>query len=40
MFQYRITKYDPAFRIDGKYTKDEWTSIHDIGKIYNGCIFT
>lgn len=40
LFQYRITKYDPAFRIDGKYTKDEWTSIHDIGKIYNGCIFT
>ncbi len=37
MINYRITKYNPKFRLDdGSYTKDEWTSIHDIGKAFNG----
>lgn len=40
MFQCRITKYNPAFRVDGKYTKEEWTSMGDIGKVYDGKVFT
>ncbi|MDX8362433.1 hypothetical protein [Cytobacillus sp. IB215316] len=33
-YQFRITKYNPAFRnCEGHYTKtDEWTSAYDIGK--------
>ena len=32
-----ITKYDPLYRDDlGHYTKDEWTSISDIGKTLEG----
>lgn len=32
----RITKYNPKFRDkDGKYTKDEWTSISDIGTYFD-----
>lgn len=34
MFEYRITKYDPANRIDGQYTVDDWTSFGDIGKCF------
>lgn len=38
--EYRITKYDPAKRIDGVYTADEWTSISDIGKTFaSGTLF-
>ena len=37
---YRITKYDPAFRDNGIYTRDEWTSISDVGKTYNGGPFS
>lgn len=37
---YRITKYDPAFRDNGIYTRDEWTSISDVGKTYNGVPFS
>ncbi len=36
-----VTKYDPAFRDEnGYYTKDDWTSRSDIGKIYDGRSFT
>ena len=38
--QYRVTKYDPKNRVSGIYTKDEWTSIYDVGKAYNGELFT
>lgn len=35
--QYRITKYNPAFRDeDGAYRRDEWTSRSDIGRSFNG----
>ena len=37
---FRITKYDPQFRVNGFYTKDEWTSIGDIGQSFNGHIVT
>lgn len=37
MREYRITKYNPANRIDGLYyAVDEWTSYSDIGKKFNG----
>jgi len=35
MFQWQITKYNPKYRDErGFYTKDEWTSISDIGSVY------
>lgn len=40
MHQYRICKYDPQFRINGAYTRHEWTSIADVGNEYDGRIFT
>ena len=37
MHCYRITKYNPKYRnSSGAYLKDGWTSISDIGTIYNG----
>jgi len=38
--QYRITKYNPMYRVNGIYTKDEWTSMYDVGKMYNEKAFT
>ena len=29
--QVRISKYDPAYRINGIYTRNEWTSFSDVG---------
>ena len=40
MTEYRITKYNPANRINGVYIADEWTSISDIGKVFNGIILS
>lgn len=40
MHQYRVCKYDPQFRIDGAYTRQEWTGIADVGKEIDGRIFT
>lgn len=40
MNHYRITKYNPQLRIDGKYLLDEWTSISDVGNIISGHEFT
>ena len=36
MTEYRITKYNPANRINGVYMADEWTSFSDIGKVFGG----
>lgn len=39
--KYRITKYNPKFRIlEGAYTLDEWTSISDISISFNHKVFT
>lgn len=39
--KFRFSKYDPKYRTgDLVYTKDEWTSYHDIGKSFGGKIFT
>jgi hypothetical protein len=38
---WRITKYDPAFRDErGAYLKDEWTSVSEVGKSFDGVILT
>ncbi len=34
---WRITKYNPIYRdLNGIFKHDDWTSIHDIGKFFNG----
>lgn len=40
-FQYRVTKYDPRLR-DGRgaFLRDDWTSIGDVGKPFDGIILT
>ena len=40
MNYFRITKYDPRFREKGFYTRDDWTSIYDIGESCGGHIVT
>ena len=41
MMTYRISKYNPLYRNkDGSFMKNEWTSISDVGKNYNGRIFS
>lgn len=41
MYQYRISKYDPQYRNEkGIYCREEWTSYCDIGKLYDGKIFS
>ena len=40
MNEYRVTKYAPQYRVNGTYTHNEWTSIVDVGKAFDGCIFT
>jgi hypothetical protein len=39
--QYRVTKYNPAFRNQsGAYTRVEWTSVRDIGRTYSDGLLT
>jgi len=39
MVGFRVTKYDPGLRRpDGTYSMDEWTSVSDVGRAYNGKI--
>ena len=39
--EYRVTKYNPAFRDQsGAYTKDEWTFFRQIGQTFSGVPFT
>ena len=41
MFEYRVTKYDPALRdAKGAYKRDEWTSFKDIGQSFDGVVLT
>jgi hypothetical protein len=41
MIGYRVTKYNPSLRLeDGSFTRDEWTSISDVGQHYPQGIFT
>ena len=40
MIEYRITKYNPQNRVNGEYQVHEWTSISDIGKLFDGVVLT
>lgn len=41
MFEFRVTKYDPAHRDhQGAYMLDEWTSFSDIGRMFSGVALT
>jgi hypothetical protein len=41
VLEYRVTKYDPAFRDSrGYYTREEWTSVGDIGCSFGGVVLT
>jgi hypothetical protein len=41
VFEFRVTKYDPAHRDHrGAYSRDDWTSISDIGRSFNGTFLT
>jgi hypothetical protein len=41
VFEFRVTKYDPAHRDrHGVYTRDEWTSVSDIGRAFGGVVLT
>jgi hypothetical protein len=41
VFEFRVTKYDPAYR-DARdaYTRDEWTAVSDIGRDFAGVVLT
>lgn len=40
LYEFRISKYDHKYRTDGVYLKEEWTSISDVGKVFEGKMFT
>lgn len=40
MREYRISKYDPQYRVNGIFAIHEWTSISDIGKIFDAGILS
>ena len=41
MHEYRVTKYNPAFRDhSGAYTKVEWTMFRQIGQTFSGVLLT
>lgn len=42
MHEYRVTKYDPRQRnpVSGAYLRDEWTSVADVGRSYDGRMLT
>ena len=41
MNHWRVTKYNPQYRNQkGVYTKEEWTDVADIGKTFQGEVFT
>jgi len=39
-YDHEIVKYNPIYYNDGCYTSEEWTDIDDVGKVYDGKIFT
>lgn len=41
MFEFRITKYDPAYRDDGgAYMRNEWTSASHVGQSFGGVVLS
>jgi len=40
MEYYEIAKYNPSYYKEGRYEMEDWTSRSDIGKSYNGIVFS
>jgi hypothetical protein len=41
VFEFRVTKYDPAHRdSSGAYTREEWTAVTDIGRAFVGVVLS
>ena len=40
MDECRVTKYDPKYRLNGAYAHEEWTSVSDVGKAFDGHVLT
>jgi hypothetical protein len=41
MFEYRVSKYDPSLRDQsGAYRRDDWSAFSDIGRSFDGLVFT
>ncbi len=40
MNQFRITKYDPQYRVDGVYDRYEWSSPSDVGSVFEDGLLT
>lgn len=41
MFEWRVTKFDPALRDGaGRFLRDDWTAISDVGSVHNGEVVT
>lgn len=40
MGEFRISKYNPRYVINGIYSRDEWTDYSDVGAVFDGSIFT
>jgi hypothetical protein len=41
VFEFRVTKYDPAHRdAGGAYTRDEWTAVSGVGSAFAGVVLT
>lgn len=38
LYQWRVTKYNPRYRKGNGYHQDDWTSVSDIGKSFQGHI--
>lgn len=41
MKKYNISKYNPEFKDNyGRYLKEDWTAISDIGKVFDGKVLS
>lgn len=41
MVVFRVSKYDPSLRLpNGAYQRDEWTSVSDVGRVFEGRVVT
>lgn len=40
MYEYRVTKYNPEYRVNGSYVREEWTSMAEVGTSFEGQLFT
>ena len=38
MQEFRVCKYDPQYRVDGVYKRNEWTSFSDVGRSFDGTV--